>query len=232
MKVSFETTGTGSRFVAVSRFQTVQAMEQVLAMGIVEGLGTALAQMDEVLADLREFSRGVGTEVEKQGDVHAVTRRVVRGTIQQVWRAHHEPELLQRWLLGPEGWTMPVCLVAEGVGGTYRYEWENITDGNRFGFEGEVLEREPPRREVTTERMLGMPGEGTVNELTLTPRPGARTLIAIQITYPSAELREMVLGSGMVDGMEASYARLDALLRDIAEGTGGRAALDAASDKP
>jgi uncharacterized protein YndB with AHSA1/START domain len=66
---------------------------------------------------------------------------------------------------------MPVCDVATTVGEKYRYEWEPVdgTEGERFGFEGELLESAPPYRAVTTERMIGMPGEGTLNELTLTP---------------------------------------------------------------
>ena len=49
--------------------------------------------------------------------------RIIRGTVDQVWRAHHDPALMQQWLLGPDGWSMPVCDVATEVGDTYRYEW-------------------------------------------------------------------------------------------------------------
>jgi uncharacterized protein YndB with AHSA1/START domain len=105
---------------------------------------------------------------------------------------------------------MPVCEVATTVGEKYRYEWEPAdgTEGG-FGFEGELLESAPPHRAVTTERMIGMPGEGTVNELTLTPVTDG-TLLSIVITYPDAELRDTVLATGMADGMETSYARLEA----------------------
>jgi len=86
--------------------------------------------------------------------------------------------------------------------------WEQAGGGQRFGFEGELLESAAPYREVTSERMIGMDGPGTRNELTLTVVP-AGTLLSLLITYPSAELRDSVLGTGMVDGMEASYARLE-----------------------
>jgi len=126
-----------------------------------------------------------------------------------VWRAHHDPELLQRWLLGPDGWTMPVCEVATAVGESYRYEWQPVDGGEGgFGFEGELLESAPPYRSVTTERMIGMPGEGTVNELTLTPVAGG-TLLSLVITFPNAEIRDAILATGMTDGMETSYARLE-----------------------
>ena len=115
---------------------------------------------------------------------------------------------MQRWLLGPDGWTMPVCQVATQVGERYRYEWESVDGAQRFGFEGELLESAPPYRAVTTEQMIGMDGPGTRNELTLVQTP-AGTLLSIVITYPSKELRDMILGSGMTTGMETSYARLE-----------------------
>jgi uncharacterized protein YndB with AHSA1/START domain len=212
MRLTFEATSAGSRFVAVSTFASLEAMEQLVAMGMVEGMKSAMAQLDEVLADLREASRPDRVEVEVLDDTHVRVTREVRGSLDQVWRAHHEAALMQQWMLGPDGWTMPVCEVPTQVGGTYRYEWESSADGSRFGFEGELLEHEPPRRSVTTERMIGVEGPGTVNELILTPRPGGRTRIDVRITYPSRELRDTVLATGMVDGMEASYARMEALL--------------------
>ena len=133
---------------------------------------------------------------------------VIRGTVEQVWRAHHEPALMQRWLVGPDDWTMPVCEIATTVGGRYRYEWENADTSQRFGFEGELLELTAPYRAVTTEQMIGVPGPATRNELTLTAVP-AGTLLSLLITYPSKELRDMILGTGMTQGMEASYARLE-----------------------
>src|SRR5690606_13756135 len=94
------------------------------------------------------------------------------------------------------------------VGETYRYEWEADDGSGRFGFTGKVLESHPPYREVTTEAMLGMDGPGTTNEMTLTPVEGG-TLLSLLIRYPDAETRDTVLGTGMVDGMETIYARLE-----------------------
>jgi uncharacterized protein YndB with AHSA1/START domain len=106
--------------------------------------------------------------------------------------------------------------VATEVGGAFRYEWEPedaSEDGapGRFGFEGELLESEPPRRAVTTERMIGMDGTGNRNEMTLTPCNGG-TLLSLVITFPSAEVRDIVLDTGMLDGMETGYARLEGML--------------------
>lgn len=211
MRITFESTPTGSRFVAVSTFGSLEAMETLVAMGMVEGLRCALSQLDDLLADLRDAA-GELTTLELLDDTHVEVTRTVRSSMRQVWRAHQEPELIRRWMLGPEGWTMPVCEVAEKVGDTYRYEWASGDGQGRFGFVGEVLEREAPRRSVFTENLIGHDGPGTVNELLLTPRPGDRTHIRVRVTYPSLELRDIVLASGMVDGMEASYARLESLI--------------------
>jgi uncharacterized protein YndB with AHSA1/START domain len=205
---SFEPTSSGSRFTSVTHFASLEAMERLLEMGVVEGLRSALGQLDEVLDDLASFAGERGTATKILDDTRVRISRVIRGTVEQVWRAHHDPELLQRWLLGPDGWRMPVCEVATDVGDSFLYEWEAEDGSGRFGFEGELLESQPPHRAVTTERMIGLEGPGTVNEMTLTGL-GAGTLLALVITYPSAEVRDMVLGTGMTDGMERSYARLE-----------------------
>jgi uncharacterized protein YndB with AHSA1/START domain len=210
MQLRLEPTAEGSRFVIRSTFASVEAMEQVVAMGMTEGLRAALGQLDPLLADLPAWSATVPTALEVVDDTHVRVVREVRGTLPQVWRCFHEAALVQRWMLGPPGWTMPVCQVAAEVGSSYRYEWVSDDGAQRFGFEGELLEQEAPRRAVTTERMLGTDGPSTVNALVLRPRPGGRTQIELSITYPSAALRDMILGTGMVDGMEASYARMEA----------------------
>lgn len=209
MVFTFEETPTGSRFTGVTRFRSIQDMEKLVAMGMVEGMSSALGQMDDLLADLAAFAAGRATEALILNDTQVRICRVIRGTVEQVWRAHHEPELLQRWLLGPDGWRMPVCEVAQRIGDRYRHEWEKEDGSGRFGFEGELLESNPPHRVVTTERMIGMEGLGTINVMTLTPVE-AGTLLTFVITYPSTAVRDMVLGTGMVGGMEASYARLEA----------------------
>jgi uncharacterized protein YndB with AHSA1/START domain len=208
MVLEFEATSTGSRFTSVTHFPSVAAMEQLAAMGMEEGLRSALGQLDDVLSDLASFAAERVTAAQILSDTQVRISRIIRGPVEQVWRAHHEPELLQRWLLGPDGWTMPVCDVASNVGDSYRYEWAADDGSGRFGFEGELLESEPPRRAVTTERMIGMDGPGATNELTLTP-VGAGTLLTIIITYPNVDVRDVVLGSGMTTGMERSYERLE-----------------------
>jgi uncharacterized protein YndB with AHSA1/START domain len=208
MVFTFEATPTGSRVSTTTYFNSLAELEQLIGMGMEDGMRAAMGQMDAVLADLATFAANLPTAAQILSDTQVRVSRVIRGTPEQVWRAHHERDLLQRWLLGPDGWTMPVCEVAAEVGDSYRYEWETIDGSQRFGFVGELLQSAAPHRAVTTEQMIGMPGEPTTNELTLTPVEGG-TLLSIVITYPNAEIRDMVLATGMTGGMETSYARLE-----------------------
>lgn len=202
----FEPTEAGSRLTTTTYFNSADELASLLDMGMEEGMRQAMGQIDQVLADLRSFTADLPTLSQILSDTQVRISRVIRGSADAVWRAHHEKALLQTWLLGPDGWTMPVCEVATVVGDSYRYEWEKGED--RFGFEGELLESQPPFRAVTTERMIGMPGEGTTNEMTLAPVEGG-TLLSILITYPNVEVRDIVLATGMTDGMETSYRRLE-----------------------
>ena len=211
MELTFEPTDGGSRFVSVTTFPDLATMEQLAEMGMVEGASSALGQMDEVLADLARFAADLPVVTQLLDDTRVRISRVVRGTVEQVWRAHFEPALVQQWMLGPEGWTMPVCEISPQAGSTYRYEWAADDGSARFGFEGELLEVAAPHRAVQTERMTGTDGPGTRNELTLTPAEGG-TLLTYLITYPSKELRDEILATGMTDGMESSYVRLESLL--------------------
>ena len=216
MTFSFEATEGGSRLVTTTYFGSLDQLEQLLGMGMEEGMASAMGQIDQVLADLASFAAGRGTDLDILSDTQVRISRIVRGTVEQVWHAHHDPAMVTQWMLGPDGWTMPVCDVATSVGEHYRYEWEpedTSADGApaRFGFEGELVESDPPHRAVTTERMIGVEGSGTTNEMTLTPRNDG-TLLSLVITYPNADVRDMVLATGMVDGMESSYTRLEALL--------------------
>lgn len=208
MTYRFERTKQGARFTGVTYFPSVEAMEQLVKMGMLEGTKSAMSQIDALLEDLKAFAADRTVDAQLLSDTQVRISRVLRGSVEQVWRAHHDAALMQRWLLGPDGWTMPVCEVATKVGQSYRYEWESVDKSQRFGFTGELLEAVPPHRAVTSEAMIGMDGPGTRNEMTLTAVP-AGTLMSLVITYPSKEVRDMVLGTGMTAGMETSYARME-----------------------
>ncbi|MGX5770149.1 SRPBCC family protein [Microbacterium trichothecenolyticum] len=216
MVFTFAETSTGSRLVNTTHFDSAEALEKVVAMGAVEGSTMAINQLDRVLEGLRAYSAGKGTQTEILDDIHVRITRLIEGPIDLVWRAHQEPELLQKWMLGPDGWRMSVCEVDPSVGGKYRYEWEPLegTEGGTFGFDGETVLSDAPRRAVTTEHMTGTDYPSTLNDLNLYEEDGA-TLITLLIEYPDKQTRDIVLATGMTDGMEASYGRLEGVLAGV-----------------
>lgn len=148
--------------------------------------------------------------LETEGDTHVVVTRRFRASPEAVYRAHTEPELIQKWLLGPDGWTMPVCINEARAGGRIRYEW---SDGKGGGFHltGEFIEVVPFSRLVHVERMH-LPEPTPSNHVeTRFEADGAGTLMTMRMTLPDSATRAAMLATGMEDGMEASYARLDAV---------------------
>lgn len=216
MVFSFESTATGSRMVNVSHLNSVEALEQIVAMGAIEGATMAMNQLDRVLEGLRAYAEGKGTRTEILDDTHVRITRLIDGPRELVWKAHHDPELLKRWLLGPDGWRLTVAEVATEAGQTYRYHWEpeDPSLGQGFGFDGEALIIEEPRRAVTTEHMTGTDYPSTLNDLMFYEADGA-TLLTLLIEYPDAQTRDMVLATGMTEGMETSYARLEGVLATV-----------------
>jgi uncharacterized protein YndB with AHSA1/START domain len=210
MSFTFEPSAVGTRMTSTAHFATHESLEQAVEMGMIEGTRMAMSQLDAVLQDLRDYAAGKGTRLEALDDTHVRITRLVEGPRDLVWRAYNEPELMRQWLLGPDGWVMTECELATAAGEPYHYSWEPVGDtaGEAFGFEGEALLVDAPRRSVTTERMIGMPGPATLNDLGLYEEDGA-TLITLLIEYPDLATRDMILATGMVDGMEASYARLE-----------------------
>jgi uncharacterized protein YndB with AHSA1/START domain len=185
-------------------------------MGMVEGATMSMNQLDRILEGLRAFAQGKGTQTEIMDDIHVRITRLIDGPRDLVWKAHHDPELLKRWLLGPDGWKLTVAEVATEAGQKYRYHWEpeDPALGQGFGFDGEALVIDEPRRVVTTEHMTGTDYPSTLNDLMFYEADGA-TLLSMIIEYPDAQTRDMVLATGMTEGMETSYARLEGVLATV-----------------
>jgi uncharacterized protein YndB with AHSA1/START domain len=147
-----------------------------------------------------------------EGDAHVFVTRRFAASPEALYRAHTEPQLIQKWMLGPEeGWTMPVCISDARPGGKIRFEW---ADGKGGGFylTGEYLELEPYVRIVHVERMhLPDPTPDNHVETRFDP-DGAGTILTMRMTLPDAETRAAMLATGMEHGMEASYVRLEGML--------------------
>jgi uncharacterized protein YndB with AHSA1/START domain len=143
-----------------------------------------------------------------EGDRFVVVKRRFAAPPEAVYRAHMEPELIREWMLGPEGWTMPVCINEGKPGGKMRYEWSD-GQGGGFFLTGEIIELDPPHRIVHVERMH-MPDPTPDNHIVTTFEvDGDGTLMTMRMSLPDAETRKAMLATGMEHGMEASYARLE-----------------------
>lgn len=146
-----------------------------------------------------------------EGDKHVVVTRRLAAPPEAVYRAHTDPKLVQKWMLGPEGWSMPVCICDARPAGKIRYEW---SDGKGRGFHltGEFIELEPFRRILHVERMH-LPLTTPDNHIeTRFEADGAGTLLTMRMTLPDAETRGRMLSTGMEQDMETSYARLERML--------------------
>lgn len=146
-----------------------------------------------------------------EGDRYVIVTRRFAAPPQLVYRAHTEAALVQKWLLGPEGWTMPVCISEAKPGGKIRYEW---SDGKGGGFylTGEYLELVPFSKIVHVERMH-LPDPTPDNHIeTRFDADGTGTIMTMRMTLPSEQARAAMLATGMEHGMEASYTRLEKML--------------------
>src|ERR1700719_4936268 len=147
-----------------------------------------------------------------QGDREIVMTREFNAPRRLVFDAFTKPELVKQWLLGPPGWSMPVCEIDLRVGGVYRYVWRRDSDGSEMGMGGVYREIVSPERLVATEKFdqAVYPGEAVIS--TVFVEQGGKTTITQTVLYKSREARDAVLKSGMEKGVAASYDRLSELL--------------------
>ncbi len=153
-----------------------------------------------------------------RGDREIVMTRVFDAPRKLVFDAFTKPELVKQWLLGPPGWSMPVCEIDLKVGGKYRYVWRHDKNGNEMGMGGVYREIVRPERIVATEKFdqSWYPGEAV--DTTILVEQGGKTTLTQTVLYESTEAREAVLKSGMERGVAASYDRLAELVASLQAG--------------
>jgi uncharacterized protein YndB with AHSA1/START domain len=114
---------------------------------------------------------------------------------------------------------MPVREMDVRVGGKYRWQWKNLEDGKQFGFFGTFTEVTAPSK-LAHEQYYD-PGDigGTmpvsdpcIVSLDLSEQNGVTTLVCT-MKFASKEARDGAVATGMTDGMEFSYTRLDDLAK-------------------
>ncbi len=146
-----------------------------------------------------------------EGDTHIIVTRRFNASPEAVYRAHIDPRLVQQWMLGPEGWTMPVCINEARPGGKIRYEWKN-GKGAGFHLTGEFVELVPYSKIVHVERMH-LPDPTPDNRVeTKFEADSSGTLMTMRMTLPDSQTRAAMLATGMEKGMETSYVRLDSMI--------------------
>lgn len=132
-----------------------------------------------------------------------------------VFDAFTKPELVRRWLLGPDGWTMPVCEIDLRVGGAYRYVWRKESSGTEMGMGGVFREVVRPEKLVATEKFddAWYPGEAV--DTTIFDERGGITKVTLSVLYESKDARDVATRSGMERGMVAGYNRLEQILASV-----------------
>jgi uncharacterized protein YndB with AHSA1/START domain len=153
------------------------------------------------------------TTITTPSDREVVMARTFEAPRTLVWDAYTKPEHVQRWLLGPEGWTMPICEIDLRPGGEWHFLWRR-PDGDELEMRGVYREIVPPERLVNTESWGGEWPE-TENTVQLFEENGATT-VTTTILYPSKDARDAAIATGMADGAERSYGLLDEYLRTLA----------------
>ena len=145
-----------------------------------------------------------------EGDTHIVVTRRFAAPPEAVYRAHTDPKIIQKWLLGPEGWTMPVCINDARPGGKFRYEWSHPKRAASTS-PASSSNSSRPRKIVHVERMH-LPDPTPDNHVETRFEPdGTGTLMTMRMTLPDAQTRAAMLATGMEHGMEASYVRLEGI---------------------
>ena len=156
-----------------------------------------------------------GFTVAASGDFDIVMTRVFDAPRRMVFDAFTKPELVKRWLLGPDGWAMPVCELDPRPGGGIRYVWRRDKDGDEMAMHGTFREVVAPERTVHAEQFDDpwYPGEALVT--TVFAEQGGRTTVTMTMHLETREARDGVLKSGMESGVARSYERLDDVLAAV-----------------
>ena len=139
--------------------------------------------------------------------------RVFDAPRELVFEALTKPEHIRQWWgqLG-EGYSVPICEMDLRPGGRWRFV--NRHPKGEAAFHGECLEIEPPAHFKFTEIFEEFPDTVSVVTTNLVDE-GGKTRMTVTVRYPSKEVRDIVIGTGMAGGAATSYDRLEDLLATL-----------------
>ena len=136
-----------------------------------------------------------------------------------VYRAYVDPELLKQWL-GPRKYGMEVDVWEPRDGGRWRFVHRDAE--NAYGFHGVFHGPQTEERMLQTFEFEGAPGHVSLEALEFIERDG-RTLVRNHAVYQSIEARNAMIESGMEEGLNDGFDRLDELLERLATPAGAGA---------
>lgn len=158
--------------------------------------------------------KNTGTlKITTPADREIVMTRVFDAPREMVFDAFSKLELLKRWF-GPRGWSLVVCEIDFKVGGGFRFVLRG-PDGRDMGMRGMYREIAAPERSVHMESFDDYPGESQVTAVFTEHE--AKTTLTATVLYPSKEVRDIVIKSGMEHGAAESYDKLAELLASTAQ---------------
>jgi uncharacterized protein YndB with AHSA1/START domain len=152
-----------------------------------------------------------GLTLTRHGDREFRVERVFPASVERVWRALTEPDLVAQWW--GRGNQLDIERMEVEPGGHWRYV-EHAPDG-RHGFEGRYREVTRPTRLAYTFDWDGMPGHVSLETIVLEDLGDGRTRMTTTSQYHTPGDRDGMLGSDMEQGLAEGYAALDALLERL-----------------
>ncbi|MEW5847555.1 MAG: SRPBCC family protein [Myxococcota bacterium] len=156
------------------------------------------------------------TTLELPADREILITRSFNAPLRLVFRAMNEPELVSKWWSPASKGKMTECKIDFRVGGSWRFAMRTH-DGMDVGFHGKYLEIDAPHRVVNTEIFDPFPDAAATVTVTLTEN-GGRTTMTSRSTYPSKEVRDQVIATGMEEGMRESMVQLSAVVESLKQG--------------
>lgn len=132
-----------------------------------------------------------------------------------VFKAYTDPEIYTQWV-GPKGYEMDLKEFDTKSGGKWSFTHKD-PNGNEFAFHGVFHEVLAPERIIQTFEFDGLPEAGHVMLETarFEQLPGGRCKVLAQSIFQTVEDRDGMIQSGMEDGMNQGFEKLDQLLETM-----------------